>query len=181
MFLSLDDGAEYEIDIQNEKAYNIFLRGKVPHPGDHIVLVRKDNAVDGQTSTPGGTKPDCSAADREHANDNDPTKQPTSAMEGPEAVLDDSQTDYGGMIYRRCKSGAPGDGKSTTWPAEAAKCDGVVKACASTCDPSTCQVWKDCDPNEDDSTKAKFCTPGESDFYHPDCQFKTQVNMKGKW
>ena len=131
------------------------------------MLVRKDNAVDGQTSTPGGTKPDCSAADREHANDNDPTKQPTSAMEGPEAVLDDSQTDYGGMIYRRCKSGAPGDGKSTTWPAEAAKCDGVVKACASTCDPSTCQVWKDCDPNEDDSTKAKFCTPGESDFYHP--------------
>ena len=111
----------------------VFVKGALLKPGDSLVFVRKDHAVSG-VDTDTGTGL-ANVDDQANCDDATHGNIPTSIEGQPPK---DSQ-DYGGTLRRDCK---------TT---------------ATECDPATCVVYPENDPN-----------------YHADCRYATEFLMFGK-
>lgn len=75
--------------------YNVYIKGQLVEPGDHIVFVRKDMALDGTDADPStGLVTNNDAANCAQAN--------AGTIPVGNEGADDTVTDYGGQVRREC-------------------------------------------------------------------------------
>ena len=123
--------------------YNVFIKGALIEPGDHITFVRKDMALDGTDADPNnGVVDDNDAANCAQAN--------AGTIPVSNIGADDTVNDYGGEIRRACKQNAAPD-----------------------CNPATCTVYpEDVNVNPtyhpDCRYESEFNMLGTADTIDPD-------------
>jgi hypothetical protein len=95
VFITLDNGENYEIDVTHNTGYNVYIKGAIIEPTDHIAFIRKDKAINGvDDDLTKGLEPNNSTMNCDAAN------QGTLALSSIGA--DDTVNDYGGEVRREC-------------------------------------------------------------------------------
>jgi hypothetical protein len=130
VFITLNDGENYEIDVTHHAGYDVYIKGAIIKPGDHVAFVRKDLAIDGVDDDLGTGAGANASANCDQANHG---LLPVSGEKG-----DDTRPDYGGEVRGECLPSA------------------------SDCDPDTCAVYPESDPD-----------------YHEGCRYATEFRLSG--
>jgi hypothetical protein len=91
----------YEIDVTHNTGYDVYIKGALIEPGDHVAFVRKDMALDGtDTNITSGVLDDNDAHNCAQA---EVGTLPVSSI-----GADDTVNDYGGEVRRECLTTANG-------------------------------------------------------------------------
>jgi hypothetical protein len=89
------------VDVTHDTGYNVFIKGALIEPGDHIAFVRKDMALDGTDVDPNtGVVDDNDEANCAQAN--------AGTIPVSNIGADDTVNDYGGEIRRACQTTSNG-------------------------------------------------------------------------
>ena len=136
----LNEGESYEVDVQHNQGYEVFIKGGLLKAGDSVVFVRKDHAVNGVDGNTGAGL--ANVDDAANCADANAGNIPTS-FEGQPPKNND---DYGGTLRGECITTANG------------------------CNPATCVVFPEDDAlyHEDCRYATEFLMFGDQDTIHPD-------------